>query len=476
VTNAGLPTIVLAGGNITYTQTVTNNGPFDATNAVFSESIPANTTFQSINTVAGWSCATPAVGGTGTISCTNPDFASAGAVTFTVVVQVGNGTPSGTQIVDVDNITSGTTDPNLANNSATVVTTVGTATQADLSVTNTPSALTVTAGTNFTMTAVVTNLGPAGATGLVFTEPTASNAGSTVNATFVSLAAPSGWSCTTPAVGASGTITCTAASLAVNGTATFPIVMSVPAAAPAGTVLLGTANIAAPTPDPNFSNNSATASVTVAAAGQVDLAVTSSDAPDPVTPGNNISYTQSITNNGPTGITASGATTTVTFTDTVPANTSLVSFTAPANWTCVNTAVGSTGTVTCTLNSGQILAVGAVVNFPMVVKVNAATAPGTTITNSANISSTVADPNTANNTATDATLVASPSQADVSIVKTAAPEPVNQGTNLAYTLTVTNAGPAIAKNVAVTDTLPSQVTYTSSPTSVGTCTYTVATS
>jgi uncharacterized repeat protein (TIGR01451 family) len=71
--------------------------------------------------------------------------------------------------------------------------------------------------------------------------------------------------------------------------------------------------------------------------------------------------------------------------------------------------------------------------------------------------------------------VASPTQADVSITKTAAPEPVNQGTNLAYSLQVTNAGPAIAQNVSVTDILPAQVTFSSVFTNTGTCSYTAAT-
>jgi uncharacterized repeat protein (TIGR01451 family) len=475
VTNSGSPLVVLPGGNIAYTQTVTNNGPLDAVNVVFSEGIPANTIFESINTVPGWTCVTPAVGGTGTITCSDTDFASAGSITFTVVVQVGNGTASGTQIVDVDTVTSGTNDPNLANNTATAITTVGTATQADLAVTNTASSPTVTAGSNFTMTAVVTNNGPATATGVVFTEATASNTAGTTNATFVSLVPPSGWSCTTPAAGGTGTITCSISSLAVGATASFPIVMNVPAAAASGTVLSGTANIAAPTPDPNTGNNAATASVVVGTTGQADLAVTASGTPNPVTPSNKITYTQSITNNGPTAITTSG-TTTVTFTDAIPANTTLgAAFTAPTGWTCNTIAVGGTGTLTCTLNSGQTLAVGAVVNFPLVVKVNAGTASGTTITNSPNIASTVSDPNTANNTATVTTLVASPTQADVSINKTASPNPVNQGTNLTYTLTVYNAGPAIAQSVVVTDTIPAQVTYSSASTTVGTCSYTTAT-
>ena len=70
----------------------------------------------------------------------------------------------------------------------------------------------------------------------------------------------------------------------------------------------------------------------------------------------------------------------------------------------------------------------------MVVKVNPATPSGTVITNSPGVSSTVGDPNSTNNIATTTTVVAGPVQSDVSIVKTASPEPVNQGTNLVYTL------------------------------------------
>ncbi|MGH7193586.1 MAG: DUF11 domain-containing protein, partial [Candidatus Saccharimonadales bacterium] len=66
-------------------------------------------------------------------------------------------------------------------------------------------------------------------------------------------------------------------------------------------------------------------------------------------------------------------------------------------------------------------------------------------------------------------MVASPTQADVSIVKTASPEPVDQGTNLTYTLRVTNNGPAIADNVTVSDPLPTEVTFTSVSTTQGTC-------
>jgi uncharacterized repeat protein (TIGR01451 family) len=469
VTNSGSPTVVAPGGNITYTQVVKNNGPLDAVNAVFSQIIPANTTFQSISANAGWTCVTPAIGGTGTISCTNPDFASGTSITYTVVVQVAAATQYGTQIVDVDNIVSGTNDPNLANNTATATTTVGLASQADLAVTNTASAPTIVAGNNVTMTAIVTNNGPAAAAFATFAEAIPAN--TTLGATFTP---PSGWSCNTIAVGASGTLTCTNTSFASGGSSTFPIVLTVTAGTASGTIISAVADVTATTSDPNTGNNEATATTIVASAGQADLAVTSSALPNPVTPGNNITYTQSITNNGPTAITASG-TTTVTFTDAIPANTTLGAvFTAPTGWTCNTIAVGAAGTLTCTLNSGQTLAVGAAVNFPLVVKVNLGTTPGTTITNSPNIASSVTDPNSANNTATVTTVVASPTQADVSIVKTASPEPVDQGTNLAYTLTVKNAGPAVAQSVAVTDVIPAQVTYTSVFTTIGSCSYTSA--
>jgi len=49
VTNVGTPNPVSPANNITYTQVVTNSGPIDASNAAFSEAVPANTTFQSIS-------------------------------------------------------------------------------------------------------------------------------------------------------------------------------------------------------------------------------------------------------------------------------------------------------------------------------------------------------------------------------------------------------------------------------------------
>ena len=472
VTNSGTPNPVLTGpgpGNvITYTQTVSNSGPYDAVNAVFSEAIPANTTFQSLSFPggSGWICATPSVGGTGTISCTNPDVAKAASTTFTVGVAVNTGVAVGTVITDVDNVTAGNSDPNLLNNSATVQTTVGLSTTADLSITNTNTPNPVIAGNNITYTVVVTNNGAAAASTVAVSEAIPATT------TFVS-ATPlpsAGWSCSVVA----GTLTCSNATLASGASDTITVVLTVNSLTPAGTVITDTANVSSTTTDPNPNNNSATATDVVATAGQADLSVTSSATPNPVTGGNNITYSQTVTNNGPA---ASG---TATFTDAIPAGTSFVSFVVPSGWNCGTLpAVGATsGTITCTISSLAVNT-GAPVNFPLVVKASLGDTPGTAITNTANIntpcSSSGNDSNCANNSAATTVYVASPTQADVSITKTANPDPVDQGTNLQYTLQVTNNGPAAAQGVVVNDPLPAQVTYLSASTTQGTCTYTVAT-
>jgi len=62
-----------------------------------------------------------------------------------------------------------------------------------------------------------------------------------------------------------------------------------------------------------------------------------------------------------------------------------------------------------------------------------------------------------------------PPTADLSISKIDSPDPVALGTNLTYTITVTNSGPTAAPGVTVTDTLPGGVTFVSASATQGTC-------
>jgi uncharacterized repeat protein (TIGR01451 family) len=462
VTNSGAPNPVAAGGTITYTQKVTNNGPLDAVNAVFSEAVPANATFNSMAPPAGWTCGTlPPVGGTGNIVCTNPDVADLAAGTFTLVVTVNSSTIFGSQVVDVASVTSGTNDSNLANNTATAVNMVGTATSANVGVTisASPSPV-VQVGNNITYTITAQNLGPAASSNVVFNDLIPANT------TFVSATPPAGWSACTSS---GGTISCSIASMPSGGPVTFTVVLNVTAGTPSGTVITNQVSVNGTTPDPNPANNTAQVSVTVASATQADLSVTSSASPNPVLAGNQISYVQTVTNNGPASATS------VTFTDTNLTNTTFVSLGVPAGWTCPTIpAVGGTVNISCCpgsagVCSGAAVTSGTTVNFPLVVKVTATTPPGTGISNTASISSTTSDPNSANNTVTTTVYVTSPTEADVAIVKTAAPEPVDQGANLTYMIQVTNNGPAIAQGVSVSDPIPGEVTYVSVSTTLGTC-------
>ncbi|MGH7744497.1 MAG: hypothetical protein ACREQ5_06705 [Candidatus Dormibacteria bacterium] len=459
VTNSGTPNPVVPGGTITYTQTVTNNGPLDAVNAVLTEAVPANTTFQSLTSVpAGWTCVTPGVGGTGNISCSNPDVANGALTTFTLMVKVNGGATNGSQIVDTVNATAGTNDLNLVNNTATVLTIVGQANSADLVITNSASPNPVLAGSNITYAIGVQNNGPASSSTVGFSDAIPANT------TFVSLAIPAGWSCTLPSVGGTGTVTCSIATLGAGGTANFSLVVNVNGTTASGTIISDTASVLGSTPDPNPSSNVATATVVVATAGQADLAVTKAGSPNPVLAGNNISYTITVQNNGPA--TATG----ITLTDTLPASATFVSDTPlPGGWAC---APPSGGVLTCTNPS---MAANTASTFRLVLTVVAMTTSGTTVTNSVSVSSTTSDPFLANNTASTSSVVASPTQADVAIYKTAAPEPVDQGTNLTYTLQVTNNGPAVAQGVSVTDPLPAQVTFVSASTTVGSCSQTAGT-
>ena len=82
-----------------------------------------------------------------------------------------------------------------------------------------------------------------------------------------------------------------------------------------------------------------------------------------------------------------------------------------------------------------------------------------TITNTARVNYTDALGNPfAQVTATDVDNIVASS--NLTITKTDAPDPVNPGQAVVYTVTVNNAGPSDATNVVVSDTVPSQYTVT----------------
>ena len=94
VTKSDSPDPVAAGSNLTYAIGVTNLTAADATTVALSDTLPANTTFVSLSSPAGWSCTTPAVGGTGSVNCSIPTLPASTSAAFTLVVNV-NATTAG---------------------------------------------------------------------------------------------------------------------------------------------------------------------------------------------------------------------------------------------------------------------------------------------------------------------------------------------------------------------------------------------
>ncbi len=238
--------------------------------------------------------------------------------------------------------------------------------------------------------------------------------------------------------------------------------VSVSPEATVGSTIANSVTVSETGTDPNPANNTATASVTVQGA---DLAMTQAASAPAVAPGATITYTETVTNNGP-----NAATTAVLYQQTPP-NTTFSSMTPPAGWTCTSPAVGATGQIICT--DGAALASGTTTTaFTFVVTVNSggsAPAAGTTIVNSADVTSQTTDPVPTNNATTTSVLVETTGDADLAVSMSASPTPVFISSAITYTIQVTNLGLASDSGVTLKDTLPATLTNASATTSVGSC-------
>ncbi|MDB6121937.1 MAG: hypothetical protein JWQ71_930, partial [Pedosphaera sp.] len=410
---------VLAGGNLTYTITVTNLGPSTASNVVVSDNLPLNVTFVSASNgglltgnVVNWAAIT--------------SLANGAVTSFTVTVKA----PANGSITNSANATSSTGDPVSANNNGSsaasvVVTTV--TPQADVAVLKTGSA-TVLAGDNLTYTIMVTNLGPSAASNVVVSD----NLPSTV--TFVSATSGgllNGNVVNWPAI----------TSLANGGVTTFTVTVK----APASGSITNTASTTSSTGDPVPTNNdgsSAASVVVTTVTPQADIAVIKTGS-STVLAGGNLTYTITVTNLGPS--TASN----VVVSDSLPLSAIFVGASS-GGLLSANAVIWPT--ITSLTNGGAS-------SFTVTVK---APASGS-ITNTASATSSTGDPVFSNNDGSSAASVVVTTvtpQADLAVIKTGSGS-VLAGGNLTYTITVTNLGPSTASNVVVSDSLPGVLTFVS---------------
>jgi uncharacterized repeat protein (TIGR01451 family) len=415
LTKSDAPDPVTAGQNITYTMVATNNGPSDATGVTISDPIPGGTSFVSADSGGSLS--------SGTVTWSVGALASGASATVHLVVKVD---PSRTSdITNTATISGNEHDPDSSNDSATATTSV--VQSADLSITKSDAPDPVTAGQNITYTIGVANNGPSDATGVTVSDPVPAGT------SFVS--ADSGGSLS------AGTVTWSLGALAATASTTVHLVVKVDPNQIAD--VSNTANVTGDQSDPDNSNNSATATTSVTPAPpppSTDLSITKSDSPDPVTAGQNITYTIGVTNNGPDDATG------VTVSDPVPAGTSFVSADSGGSL--------SAGTVTWAIGA---LASGGSTTVHLVVQVDAGRSAD--ISNTATVSGNEIDPDGSNDSATATTSVVR--SADLLITKSDAPDPVTAGQNITYTIGVTNNGPSDATGVAVSDPIPGGTSFVS---------------
>jgi len=256
-------------------------------------------------------------------------------------------------------------------------------------------------------------------------------------------------------------VSCSAQSLA-PGSVVFTLTVAVDSQTASGTQIFNTATVAAEN-DVDESNNSATVSTTVV--GSAGLSVTkTSSSPDPVMPGDDITYQITVTNAGPDFAA-------VSLSDPLPAHTTFVSMPEPAGWSCTTPAVGSGGMVGC---SNASMGVGSAV-FTLTVNVDPDTPNGTVLVNTATVSSNATDGNPNDNSATVSRGVITPTV--ISGTKTVSGS-FTEGGLIAYTVVLTNTG-GVAQGdnpgAEFTDLLPSSLTLVNATATSGVATPNVGT-
>lgn len=449
------PDPVAAGADITYTVTASNLGPLGATNATVLLTGPMNTTFQSASAPPGWTVMDPGTGNPGSVTLTASSFAAGPPAVFTIVYRVDNFTPGATVITGDVSISSDINDPVPSNDADSTTTTVQDA--ADLSVVKDSTQTLVVPGADVTYTVDVSLLGPDPATNVTLTDVVPANM------TFQSITPAAGWTVTTPSVGGTGTITATRSSVAVKTTHNFTITLRLNLNAPGAATITNTATVTSMTFDPNTADNSESHDFVVdAPPAQADLSLTRTANPDPALRGQDLTYTITVTNNGPDTATS------LLLTETLPAEATFVSFNVPAGWTAGGGP--KTGNLTRGVPltaSASGMASGSASVFTVVVNVPFSAPEGTVVIGNSAISSSTFDPNTSNNSVETQTPVAARPQTNLLLDKTASPSTVTPGSTITYTLTSTNIGSANAPGLSIADATPAGTKFVSAQASTG---------
>ncbi|HYD33319.1 MAG TPA: hypothetical protein VEA39_02020, partial [Methylophilaceae bacterium] len=324
------PDPVAAGGLVTYTIRVNNNGETGATGISSSHSIPANTIYQGFSG-AGVNCTGMASGaaGPGTLTCTLPNVAG---LTIGPQYTVQLRTAAQGSIVFGATVSSIEPDATGANNTDNEQTTVSRG--ANFSISKTPASGNAISGSTFSWQLSVSNAGPDAASNLRVQDPI-----------------PTGFSVTSLPPGCSnnaGTIVCNIPGPIASGASFVIGNLSGVITAGGGSTVTNVATVALspsadPTDpdDPDTTNNTAVSNININPGSDVRITKTRSVAGN-ILVGNSFNFIlkPSYTGDSPNGLTIS---------DTIPSNYTIGALQASQNgWSC-----GASGqVVTCSKATG----------------------------------------------------------------------------------------------------------------------------
>lgn len=405
---------VNAGDEIGFDITVVNNGDGTATGVTVSDILPAGITWTvdaPTGDTTGVTCSIDTAPNPDVLTCTDASMAAGDS--FTVHI---HGLTDAADCGTVNNTASvSTTNDGSDSDRASVVVRCP-----DLTVVKVADADPINAGDAIGFTITVTNNGPGAAYGVALSD---------------TLPAGITWSEDSASCSiASGVLTCAFGTLAAGAQASVHL-SGTTTAANCGTVN-NTATISGTNePQAATTNNSSSDSVVVHCPDVTVLKVADAD---PISAGDAIGFTITVTNLGP------GIARAVTLTDTLPAGIA---------WSENSTACSITaGVLSCAFGD---IASGASAGVHLTGTTDAAdcgTIPNTATVGAAN----EAAAQTGNNSSSDSVVVQCP---DLGIVKDGN-GPLSAGEEASFTITVTNHGSGIARDVTLTDTLPAGVNWT----------------
>ena len=439
LTKGDTPDPVNAGDLLTYTLSVLNNGPSQATNIRLTDPLPQEVTYVSVNADKG-TCTYNE--GTHQITCSLAALASGARMQVTLVVRTLS-TMDGGQLINTASVTSDTPDPTTPNSTSE---TTQVNTQADLALTKSASPNPVDAGEWLAYTLVVTNQGPSRAKNVVLTDPLPAN-------TSFSSVWPDSPTCTY----AGGTVTCNLGNMDRGSSRTVTIMVRVSPDITGGTITNNAAVHSSAT-DPVSGNNEASVTTNVQVHADVEAHKTG---PSLVYIAGHILYQIHATNKGPSRATG------VVLTDTLPPRTSF----AHASPGCVRNG----NTITCA--AGALAPGASTATYTITVTLDQTLNEGEQVENQVTVSTSTPDPNGANDTASASTTVTrDPTnlQANLSLTKSG-PATVYAGGSIDYTLIVCDEGALDASDVTLVDTLPANVAFDTATSSQGSCDYNAGT-